>query len=113
MAWLNKTENPLPQDVNEIKTRSSQKGIILVTSQYEVFLFSDSKLAVQLLHAVSLWVENKNMGYVLTVIPDSKEKSGFRIEKKRKGKEFIPQPWFQTLQGYSTCEEVEESNPFL
>lgn len=113
MAWLNKVENPLPQEINAIKTRSSAKGIILVTEQYECFLFSDSKLALQLLHAVSLWVEDKNMGYLLTIVPDSKEKAGFRVEKTKNKGNFIPKKWFQTDSGYSTTEEVEEDNPFL
>lgn len=113
MVWFNKLENPPALPINEIKVNSSKKGIILVTDEYEGFLYSDSKLALQLLHAVSLWVEDKNMGYQLTFVPDPKEKGGFRVEKAKDKKGFTPTKWFQTPQGYSTSEVAEEVNPFL
>jgi len=50
MAWINKIDNPQSCIVHTIK--KSAKGLILITNDYDVFLYADSQIAKHILEAL-------------------------------------------------------------
>lgn len=78
MAWINKVPNAQPCRVHTIK--KSAKGLILITNDYDVFLYADSQQAKHILEALEYWCNGDGYGYSFEVIPDENTKLGFRIE---------------------------------
>lgn len=78
MAWINEIKKPNKAQIITIKKTS--KGLILYTKEYEAFLWSNSKLAKDLLEALTVWTDGEHTGFELFITPDSAVKLGFRIE---------------------------------
>lgn len=78
MAWINKIDNPQSCIVHTIK--KSAKGLILITSDYDVFLYADSQIAKHILEALEYWCAGDGNGFSFIVVPDKATKLGFRIE---------------------------------
>lgn len=107
MAWLEQVAQPSQQVVYCIK--ATQKGYILKTVEYDLFLWADSKLGVQIAQALEFWAKNENLGVELVITPDKHTKLGYRVTPGKSVTYFT--------QGNSwTTEEPEEEdlvNPFL
>lgn len=108
MPYFNQVENPKRQDVLQVKL--TPKGLILVTQQYDAFLYQSSKETPLILQALEVYASTGS-GYILQVIPDEKQKNGFRIGTDSKKS---LQPWFfnSVTRVYSGESETIE-NPFL
>lgn len=80
MTWLSEVKDPKSQVVLQVKTTSSTKGIILVTEEYECFLFNSSKEKRFLLQALEVWINNpEGFGKEIIVIPTKTARSGFEL----------------------------------
>jgi hypothetical protein len=115
--WLEK--NPKPKnkefEVIECKASKSGKGYMLVTNDFQIWLWKKQKLAQQLLEAFDVWVNKEpDTGFKLVVVLDPKAKDKYRVGVDKETKV----TWFQMGNGYTQWEqsaysEETDLNPFL
>lgn len=108
MVWFDKLEEKKRKPAIVTDVKRSEKGIILNTSDYSVFLYSSSQMAIHILEALTVWVAD-GYGKGLKIVPDKKAKNGYRIELVEE-----VTAWFPSGSGYSQIEEESsQENPFL
>jgi len=78
MAWINEIKNP--QKAQIITIKAVEKGLLLYTTEYEAFLWKNSKIAKDLLEALMVWTDGEHVGYELFVVPNKATKLGFEIQ---------------------------------
>lgn len=115
--WLEK--NPKPKnkefEVTECKASKSGKGYMLVTTDFQIWLWKKQKLTQQLLEAFNVWVNiEPDTGFRLVVVLDLKSKDKYRIGVDKETKV----TWFQMGNGYTTTADNayfqdSDLNPFL
>lgn len=115
MPWLSEIAKPHPCVVNSVKLIPGKDGYVIETDDYSCWLWKSDKTGLQLVQALSIFCENKQ-GKLLQVIPDKKQKRGFRIEPALDdSKQPIGCAWHLSDSGYTIveAEKVDEENPFL
>jgi hypothetical protein len=78
MTWFNEIKKP--QRCKVISFKITPKGMILYTSDYEIFLWANSKACKDLTAALHFWVEEDNKGYEIFIVPNPETKLGFDFE---------------------------------
>lgn len=78
MVWINEVKNPSRALIHTFK--KSAKGLILITADYDAFLFANTITAKHILEALHYWTKEDEIGYELWIVPDKKAKLGFTIE---------------------------------
>ena len=109
MPWINEIESPLQELVSQVKqvrTKKGGNGIILKCQSYDIFLWSDSTDARNILTALEVYVQS-GKGREIEIHPFKKGKSGFYYAK---GKETT---WYEVNGTYSTSISQDDINPLL
>lgn len=101
--WL--VENPKNKKkeflITECKRAKSNKGYIVSTTDFNVFLWKNSKICKMLLEALKYYVEKSKYGYELYVVLKSPTKAEFQIAADEETKI----TWFTMGNGYTTIED--------
>lgn len=115
--WIK--ENPKPKkkefELIELKAVKSGKGLIGITTDFQIFLWKNSKLTKQLLEALDVWVNlEPDTGFKLVVVLEPKLKDGYKIGADKD----VKVTWFQMGNGYTTLgvnafSQESDLNPFL
>lgn len=115
--WLE--QNPKPKNkefaVIECKASKSKKGFMLITSDFQVWLWKKQKLTQQLLEAFDVWVNKEpDSGFKLVVVIDLSAKDKYRVAVDKE----VKVTWFAMGNGYTTLDgnaysEETDLNPFL
>lgn len=105
--WL--VENPKNKQVEflitEVKRAQSNKGFIVSTEKFNVFLWKNAKLTKMLIEALDHYINESKFGYELYVVLKKPTKAEFSIAANDESKI----TWFTSKNGYTTSEE----NAFL
>ena len=105
MVWLNQVKNP--KEALVICVKKTEKGLILITAEYDCFLYHSNPTAKHILEALETWCDTDNWGVELWIKPNNRVKLGFEVKP---GKELE----YFTKDNYWSIEEPEpEQNPFL
>jgi hypothetical protein len=115
--WVKANPKPKSKEfvVTEIKAAKSGKGYMLVTTDFQIWLWKKQKLAVMLLQALDVWVNKEpDTGFNLIVVLDPKGKDGYKVAVDKEQKV----TWFTMGNGFTTLEqsaysEETDLNPFL
>lgn len=115
--WLEKNPKPKSKeyDVTEVKAVKSGKGYLLITNDFQTFLWKKSKLTQMLLQAFEVWINiEPDSGFRLVIVLDPKSKDGYKVAADKETKV----TWFTMGNGFTTTEESAYSeetdlNPFL
>lgn len=111
MKWLSESETT-EFVVNRIIRTNSGKGFILEGEEDKAFLWNSDNVLKQLLVALAAWCDTGE-GKGLKVVRNTAQKRGFDVVPVLiKGKP-VATNWKHIQTGYSCCQEVEETNPFL
>lgn len=105
MVWINQIKQPTKQLVLAVK--KSTKGLILITAEYDCFLYESNQTAKFILEALESWCAEDNWGVELWIQPNSKTKLGFEVMP---GKELL---YFPGTNSWSIEEPELTQNPFL
>lgn len=115
--WLK--ENPKPKnkefEVTEVKAVKSGKGYLVITNDFQVFLWKKSKVTQMLLQAFDVWINTEpDTGFKLLVVLNPKLKDGYQLAVDKE----IKVTWFTMGNGFTTTvenaySEETDLNPFL
>jgi len=105
MVWINQINQPTKALVICIK--KTEKGLILITPEYDCFLYSSNQTAKFILEALEAWCSTDNIGVELWIQPNKKTKLGFDVIP---GKELV---YFTGNNLWSINEPELAENPFL
>lgn len=101
--WL--IENPKNKQreflITEVKRVQSNKGFIVSTEKFNVFMWKNAKLTKMLVEALDHYINESKFGFELYVVLKSPTKADFSIaanDEKRI-------TWFTSKNGYTTSEE--------
>lgn len=101
--WL--VENPKNKKteflISEVKRVQSNKGFTVSTTDFNVFLWKNSKIAKMLLEALDHYINQSKFGYELYVVLKKPTKPEFQIAANDESKI----TWFVSKNGYTTSEE--------
>lgn len=101
--WL--IENPKNKQkeflITEVKRVQSNKGFIVSTEKFNVFMWKNAKLTKMLVEALDHYINESKFGYELYVVLKSPTKSDFSIAANDETKI----TWFTSKNGYTTLEE--------
>lgn len=101
--WL--IENPKNKKkeflIVECKRAKSNKGFIVSTTDFNVFLWKNSKIAKMLMEAFDHYVNKSKYGYELYVVLKNPTKAEFQIAADEETKI----TWFTMGNGFTTIEE--------
>lgn len=78
MAYFNQVTNPKKQLVISLVYRP--KGIILVTNDYDCFIYNDNKTAIGLKELLEFYKNNESEQRELWIHPNKQTKLGFKVE---------------------------------
>jgi len=115
--WIKNNSKNKKKDfyISEIVRVKSNKGYLVKTSDFSVFIWMNSKLAKQLVEALDLYVNKIGYGYNLVVHLNNPTKAEFKL-----GCDTSEQiTWFSSKNGYSLTESFASSvvdtteNPFI
>lgn len=115
--YIKKEKNIKQKDypITEIKRVKSDKGFMVYTEKFMVFLWKNQKITQQMIEALSLWVSGE-VGYELIVhLPDPK-KADFRlgVDFEKEVTWFTAKNGFTTIQADATSVGIDpDKNPFL
>lgn len=101
--------------IQEITRVKSDKGFMVKTEKFMVFIWKNQKITQQLIEALDLWI-NGTVGYELVVFLPNTKKTDFKL-----GVDFEKEvTWFTSKNGYTTIQEDvsyqdidPDKNPFL
>jgi len=115
--WLE--NNPKPKtkeyEVTEVKAVKSGKGYLVLTNDFQVFLWKKSKVTQMLLQAFDVWINiEPDSGFKLLIVLDSKSKDGYKMAVDKD----VKVTWFTMGNGFTTTadnaySEETDLNPFL
>ncbi|HET6747597.1 MAG TPA: hypothetical protein VFH06_05830 [Candidatus Saccharimonadales bacterium] len=101
--WL--VENPKNKQVQflitEVKRAQSNKGFIVSTEKFNVFLWKNAKLTKMLIEALDHYINESRFGYELYVVLKKPTKADFSIAANDESRI----TWFTSKNGYTTSEE--------
>lgn len=101
--WL--VENPKNKQteflITEVKRAQSNKGFIVSTEKFNVFLWKNAKLTKMLIEALDHYVNESKFGFELYVVLKKPTKADFSIAANDETKI----TWFTSKNGYTTSEE--------
>lgn len=105
--WL--VENPKNKQkeflITEVKRVQSNKGFIVSTEKFNVFMWKNAKLTKMLIEALEHYVNESKFGYELYVVLKSPTKADFSIAANDETKI----SWFTSKNGYTTSEDNASS----
>lgn len=115
--WLE--ENPKPKnkefEVTEVKAVKSDKGYLVLTNDFQVFLWKKSKVTQMLLQAFDVWINvEPDTGFKLLVVLDLKLKDKYKLAVDKE----VKVTWFTMGNGFTTSvdnaySQESDLNPFL
>lgn len=101
--WL--VENPKNKQreflITEVKRVQSNKGFIVSTEKFNVFMWKNAKLTKMLIEALDHYINESKYGFELYVVLKSPTKADFSIAANDETKI----TWFSSKNGYTTSEE--------
>lgn len=101
--WL--VENPKNKQteflITEVKRVQSNKGFIVSTEKFNVFMWKNAKLTKMLIEALDHYINESKFGYELYVVLKKPTKAEFSIAANDETKI----TWFASKNGYTTSEE--------
>lgn len=101
--WL--VENPKNKQteflITEVKRVQSNKGFIVSTEKFNVFMWKNAKLTKMLIEALDHYVNESKFGYELYVVLKKPTKADFSIAANDESRI----TWFTSKNGYTTSEE--------
>lgn len=115
--WIKKNPKPKNKEfvVTEMKAAKKGNGYMLITTDFQIWLWKKQKLTQLLLEAFNVWVNiEPDTGFSLMVVIDSKAKDGYKVAVDKEHKV----TWFTMGNGYTSMEqsaysEETDLNPFL
>lgn len=101
--WL--VENPKNKQkeflITEVKRVQSNKGFIVSTEKFNVFMWKNAKLTKMLVEALDHYINESKFGFELYVVLKSPTKADFSIAANDETRI----TWFASKNGYTTSEE--------
>lgn len=101
--WL--VENPKNKQteflITEVKRVQSNKGFIVSTEKFNVFMWKNAKLTKMLVEALDHYINESKFGYELYVVLKKPTKADFSIAANDESRI----TWFTSKNGYTTLEE--------
>lgn len=101
--WL--VENPKNKQteflITEVKRVQSNKGFIVSTEKFNVFMWKNAKLTKMLVEALDHYINESKFGYELYVVLKKPNKADFSIAANDESKI----TWFASKNGFTTSEE--------
>lgn len=105
--WL--VENPKNKQreflITEVKRVQSNKGFIVSTEKFNVFMWKNAKLTKMLIEALDHYINESKFGFELYVVLKSPTKAEFSIAANDETRI----TWFSSKNGYTTLEENASS----
>ena|SRR5687767_13178526 len=101
--WL--VENPKNKQteflITEVKRVQSNKGFIVSTEKFNVFMWKNAKLTKMLIEALDHYINESKFGFELYVVLKKPTKADFSIAANDESRI----TWFTSKNGYTTSEE--------